>query len=398
MRGVRWYAIAPGSGYGDASEAYLSGLRAAGIPVSWTVLGWPSGLWDAPYGPVAGTDLGDAVHRDIAGADVDHDTVVVSSSPVWHERLGEASSGRLLAAYTTWETDRLPHEWIDILDRYDRILVPSHFNAEVFRASGVSAPVLVVPHIARSVAPAAAPPPAARDRFVFYVVATWTTRKAILDTVAAYLDAFTAGDAVELVIHTTARDHIAAARPGTGSGQEAATWYTLSRALAGRSRAPAITLSTRRLTRAQLGALHARGDCFVCLSRGEGWGLGAFDAAAHGNPVVVTGWGGTLDFLPAGYPYLVDHDLVPTLGEAPDAWWQPRPGERWAKARVGHAAALLRHVFEHRDEARGWGARLQESVARDFGEARVTRLLVEALGGTADAGGASAARAERATP
>ena len=33
--GIRWLALAPDSGFGDASEAYLSGLRAAGIPVSW---------------------------------------------------------------------------------------------------------------------------------------------------------------------------------------------------------------------------------------------------------------------------------------------------------------------------------------------------------------------------
>ena len=369
--GVRWLSVRPGSGYGDASEAYISGLRAARVPVTWTPLGWPSRSWAAPYGPVNDADLGDAPHRDIACRELDHDTVVVCSTPLWHRQLAVESDGRLLAAYTTWETDRLPVDRVRVLNRYDRVLVPSRFNAEVFEASGVAGPVVPVPHIARPVhAPDIEAEPAIDAKFMFYVLATWSTRKAIPDAVAAFLTAFTASDDVVLMIHTTPHDKIAASRP---------TWLTLADALAGRREAPEITLSTRALTRAEVDGLHARGDCFVLLSRGEGWGLGAFDAAAHGNPVVVTGWGGTPEFLPEDYPYLVDYDLVPTITEAPDAWWRPQRGERWAKARIEHAASLLRHIFEHADEARSWGSALQSSVTTAFAADQVTGRLLDAL-------------------
>jgi glycosyltransferase involved in cell wall biosynthesis len=126
-------------------------------------------------------------------------------------------------------------------------------------------------------------------------------------------------------------------------------------------------------------ALHTQGDCFVSLSRGEGWGLGAFDAGTNGNPVIVTGWGGTVEFLPAGYPYVVHYDLVPTTDEEPDAWWEPHAGERWAKARTDHAATLMRHVFDHRDEARDWGSSLRRGANADFSEADVTRRLIAVL-------------------
>jgi glycosyltransferase involved in cell wall biosynthesis len=247
--------------------------------------------------------------------------------------------------------------------------VPSRFNAAVFEASGVSAPVRVIPHIARP-APDTEPTPAATGRFVFYLIAAWSTRKAILDTVDAFATAFTERDDVVLVIHTTPEDKIAAPRP---------TWLTLAQGLAGRRQLPEVTLSTRPLPRAEVDALHARGDCFVSLSRGEGWGLGAFDAAAHGNPVVVTGWGGTPEFLPDDYPYLVEYDLVPTITEKPDAWWRPQAGEHWAKARIDHAASLLRHVFERRDQARSWGHMLQSKVSEGFAADRVTADLIEAL-------------------
>lgn len=367
--GVRWLSVGPGSGYGDASEAYVSGLRAAGVPVSWTLLGWPSTRWNAPYGPVADADMGGATHGDTAPPTTEHDAVVVCSVPLWHRQLAVEAGERLLVAYTTWETDRLPADRVTVLNRYDRVLVPSRFNAAVFEASGVTVPVRVIPHIVRPVSDSQTPP-STTDRFGFYLIAAWSTRKAILDTVEAFAAAFTDRDDVELVIHTTPKDKTALPRP---------TWLTLANALAGRRRLPKVTLSTRALTRAEVDALHARSDCFVSLSHGEGWGLGAFDAAAHGNPVVVTGWGGTPEFLPSDYPYLVQYDLVPTSTEAADEWWYPRPGERWAKARIEHAAALLRRVFEHREEARGWGDFLKSSVTARFGSARITRQLIDAL-------------------
>jgi glycosyltransferase involved in cell wall biosynthesis len=385
--GIRWLSIGPGSGYGNASEDYITGLRAAGVPVTWTPLGWPSDRWNAPFGPVsdlARHRLEEVLHRDVVECAVEHDVVVVYSTPLWHERLAAEAAGRRLVAYTTWETDHLSREWVDALNHYDQVLVPSHFNARVFTESGVTVPVCIVPHLTRF---RSVPANRAGDRregtFLFYLIASWTTRKAILDAVAAYLEAFDADDDVSVLIHTTPEDVIASARParpGQPDTERAVpTWYTLAEALAGRRHIPEITLSTRRLTRVEVDALHGRGDCFVSLSRGEGWGLCAFDAGALGNPVIVTGWGGSLDFLPPGYPYCVDHDLVPTLLEEPDGWWEPRPGEHWAKAHVAHAAGLLRHVYEHRDEARAWGAALQSNIRQHFDQKQVTERLLEVL-------------------
>ncbi|MDA8358192.1 MAG: glycosyltransferase [Actinomycetota bacterium] len=325
--------------------------------------------------------VADDLHGDLAYCPLEHDTVVVHSCPLWSEQLEREVGSRSLVAYTTWETDRVPPEWVEILNRYDRVLVPSSFNAAIFRACDVTLPISVVPHIARLPRVTEAPR-RVDDRFTFYVIATWTTRKAILDVVSAYLQAFTAGDPVVLVIHTTDEDVIARGRfdrSGLVQPAHGASWFSLARALGGRRSVPEIRLSTRSLSLEGIDALHAACDCFVLLSHGEGWGLGAFEAAAAGNPVIVTGWGGTLEFLPSGYPYLVEYDLVPTIDAEQDAWWRPRPGERWAQARISHAAQLMREAFERRAEALQWGATLKAHVSAEFSEARVTRELLEAL-------------------
>jgi glycosyltransferase involved in cell wall biosynthesis len=382
----------PGSGFGDASEAYLSGLRAAGVPVSWTPLGWSSNGWQQPFGPLVDLDpdLEGAIHADIANLDIEHDTVVVATPPIWHDQLEQERTSRQLVAYTTWETDRLPGGWVEILDRYDKVLVPSQFNRDTLASAGLRTPVTVVPHIARPVDVSKTRDDRAADAgpFVFYVIATWTARKAVLDVVSAFVDAFDEDDDVLLIVHTTAEDHIARGRLLRGGEHPRRcadmTWYTLAKVLAGRAGLPRIVLSTRKLDRAGVDALHARGNCFVSLSRGEGWGLGASDAGAHANPVVVTGWGGSLDMLPAGYPYCVEYDLVPTMLDEPDDWWMPRSGERWAKARVEHASALLRRIFENQTEARDWGRALHRNVRSNFGSAEVTRRLLDALRGGVD--------------
>ncbi len=384
--GVRWYSFGPGSGYGNASEAYLSGLRAAGVPVWWTPMGWPSTAWHVPFGPLVDGDLSpDLRHRDIANRPVEHDVVVAHTPLFWHDRLALEADGRRLVAFTTWETDRLPSTWPSILDRFDLVVVPSVFNAEVFAAARLRPPIAVVPHIARC--PDNGHPPdtstGAGSTFTVYVMGTWSTRKAIPDAVEAFVAAFTSNDDVRLIIHTTEEDLIErATRPGAGrrSPHAGTSWWSLSKALGGRSNLPEIVLSTRSMTDAEVDDLHRRGDCFLSLSRGEGWGLGAFEAAASGNPVVATGWGATPEFLPEGYPYLVDYDLVATSTDPADLLWHPEPGERWAKARIAHAAALLRHVFEQRDEAKEWGRRSRDHVIATFDAPSVTARLLETLG------------------
>jgi glycosyltransferase involved in cell wall biosynthesis len=384
--GIRWLAYGPGSGYGDASVAHLTGLREAGVPVTWTPLGWPSTRWPgALFGPVEATDpsLEVSVQGDIANLEIEHDTVVVSSTPFWHDELGREAAGRHLVAHSTWETDLLPGSFVGILNRYDAVLVPSRHDEAVFAASGVTRPVRVVPHsVRRESAPRPRPDD---DRFVFYVVATWTTRKAILDTVLAFAEAFSDADPVSLVLHTTAEDLIARRRIEAGelpAGPRAgATWFTLANALAGRERLPDIRLSTRKLSAAGVEALHDRCHCLVSLSRGEGWGLAAFDALAAGNPVVVVRWGGHCDFVPADYPYCAAYELVDTATDPPDVWTRAEPVGRWARVDRGHAASLLREVFEHRDEARGWGEELSRRVRREFSRRRVTATLLDSLPG-----------------
>ncbi len=126
-------------------------------------------------------------------------------------------------------------------------------------------------------------------------------------------------------------------------------------------------------------AIHALGDCFVSLSHGEGWGMGAFDAAAAGKPVLMTGWGGQLDYLGAGYPGLIDYHPVGVTGWLPHASYQPT--QSWAAADPGHAAALMRAAVAREPRLFEAAATTRETIANRYAEPVVVRELLAALDG-----------------
>ena len=126
-------------------------------------------------------------------------------------------------------------------------------------------------------------------------------------------------------------------------------------------------------------AIHTAGDCFVSLSKGEGWGLGAFDAGLHGLPVILSRWGGPDDYLPADWPLALDHTLVPTGADRLDDWTRPDPRERWARPDPAHAIELLRWVNDNRSEASTLGAELGSNLRTLFAREIISAQLVDAL-------------------
>jgi hypothetical protein len=378
LTGVRYLSHPPGCGLGAAAGDYITGLRAAGVPVSWVPLDYGTGTWGPghPLAPLPGHDTGS--HSGI--------TIVHCTPPLWNEAWDQPGRTGRYVAYATYEADRLPGHWVTTLNRYDAVLVPSQHGRQVFRTSGVTVPVTVIPHIARAQPPAPSTalikvPPTA---FVFYFIGTWTARKAVPDTVRAFLGAFSGRDDVALVLKTTAADRVAIERarrgldpqPGRHTGR---AWFSLARLLAGRADPPLIRLIAGDVPAPLIGQLHTRGDCFVSLARGEGWGLGAFEAGAAGHPVVLPGWGGHLDYLPPGYPYQVRYGLVPTGDDEPDDWFVRADDQRWAQADVPHASALLRQICQERGTSRAWGDQLQRHILAAFSADQVIPCLLQAI-------------------
>lgn len=395
---IKYISYGDTTGYGLSGLAYLRGLLNGGLEVQWQPVFWgPQGLqfWTPDLAPqlleAVRASGADPALRDLpailarTAAPRDYGIVVAHLVPEYLEACLEP--GKRNVAYCTWESDRIPAHWPAILNRFDAVLVPSTFNAEVFRAGGVTVPVHVVPHIRRhahdDVTPAQRAAMRAQlgigaDHHVFYTIGAWMLRKDLPRLVEAFLAEFSPDEPAALCIKTSTRPvHFPLPHEqGKTSLQLVQETMAACAARLGRARLPTVgVLAGDGIDGAWIDCLHQVGDTYVSLARAEGWGMGAFDAAALGRPVVMTGWSGQLDFLGRDHPGLVGGALAPI--DWPGTSYGP--DHRWAIADVADARAKMRYRFEHRDRPDPHARGLSETIANRYAEGAVMRLFRRAL-------------------
>jgi glycosyltransferase involved in cell wall biosynthesis len=395
IRYVSWVGT---SGYAVAAQGYLLSLLHAEAELGWTPL-FPNdprtGGWSqaesteaakqeiaalctdegnpTSYNGSAVRELIDNVPADTADAAIIH---IVPEAWSAHRR-----SEGLTIGNTVWETDKLPAHWPPLLNSVDGIIVPCTMNREVMVSCGVTVPVHVVPHVAPRfpTAPTSSECEAfrehlgiPRDHTVFYCIDLWDPRKAPYKTIAAFLDAFDGDDDVTLIVKTS--------EYGPRSGAEAGYEPTdgLIAQLTGARQRPANIVTIRGdVPRRAIELLHAVGDCYVSLTHGEGWGIGSYEAVALGNPVVTTGWGGTLDYLGTDWPYLIDFEMVPVMNLSGLPSFDPT--QKWAAADREHAGDLMRSIHADPEPARRAAAFASARIQSEFGTSATADRLEEAL-------------------
>jgi glycosyltransferase involved in cell wall biosynthesis len=403
VRGVRVFTASGDSGYGIAGVAYVRALVNAGLPVHWSAFDWPNGSMGAPVllptaeslarlttlSFDAKTDDTIALVRATAKP-IACDVALLHSVPEHIAHLRQANMRNV--AYTTWEASRIPPHWVPALNSLDAVAVPSSMNRDAFRTSGVRVPVSIVPHIRRSFRHEfdAAERAALFDslgldakRITLLTIGTGLQRKNLQQLVRCFYTAFNADSPVQLLIKTSL-DAERGEFPFAAIKSQVLIdeWLRANMQRCGRTTAPIRGICHDRLRTRDIDALHTIADCYVSFTRGEGWGLGAFDAAADGTPVVMPAWGGHRDFLPDPWFGMVPCSMqsaVPWPMSKPSFW----PDQQWAVAQDDDCIAALRNIPENIDALRANARRQQAFIADEFSEARVVRALIDVLRGEA---------------
>ncbi|MCP5159229.1 MAG: hypothetical protein H6975_07370 [Gammaproteobacteria bacterium] len=391
LPGLKMVTLPPSTGYGDAAYEYIAGFDALGIPVTWTPTFFDSQAHE--HKATFENKLHGAVREQVMRLwrrPIDYTVLLLNLPPLhgYADWLYEKPRVHLFA-YVAWELERLPETWSPVLNQFECVFVPSEFNRRAFLASTIERPIYTVPHIARRMEPMANENEASwngidDDDFVFYTIGSWTTRKAMEETVRCYLSTFVAGEKVALIIKT---DRVNAIELMAMSDEMrkrapahfATVWWTLARIIADYPKPAKILLMTDRLSSRKIDQLHARGDCFVSLTHSEGWGLGAFDALLFGNPVIMTGWGGQIDYLGADYPLAVRYTLEATAKAPRDPHYLGLEDALWAYADNHHAGQLMRSVFEDRKVAQALGREMQMRLRQRFAPPLVCRRFAELM-------------------
>jgi len=352
------------------------------LDLTWTpmVRGKSIGM---TYEPFEEKYIGEKLLDSICNRSIQYDTVVVHTIPEFYTYWREREPDKYLVGYTVWETTKPPDHWKDLINQLDHLLVPTEWNKEIFLDFGITIPIDVIPHISEfQGVPSTSTSQLSVDekRFLFYIISTWTERKVIWKVIDAYIKAFDKNDNVELLIKTSKGD---TRKPRNIFLRYAGYTYqpvrkTFNRYLQKFKNIPAITLvADDSKSDDYIQSLHTRGDCFVSLCRGEGWGIGSFEAAHYGKPVIMTGFGGQTSYLHPEYSWLVDYKLIPVIDKnAPKSYG---PDQKWAEADVEQAAGYMRYIYEHQNEARKKGEMLKRYVKQEFGNKKIADQIIQFL-------------------
>ena len=194
--GIKWKGptLDP-SGYGTANRDYVDALYRVGTDI--TVQPWNFENKSVDFYGEQGKLI-----ESLKNKDIDYDVVVHHYVP----NRPAPEAGKFNVGYNTWETDSLPDNWVDKMNRsFDLVLVPSHFNKEVYRNSGVKVPVEVVPHCLDTSEFEIAKPakiPGFERHYKFLSVFQWTERKNPIGLLKAYFTGFYDRNDVVLVLKT----------------------------------------------------------------------------------------------------------------------------------------------------------------------------------------------------
>jgi len=227
---------------------------------------------------------------------------------------------------TMWESSRLPTAWPAWLNRARTVIVPTRFVADVCRASGVTAPVEVIPEgIDPEVYHSIDRPE--RAGLTTLVVGALIDRKHMREAMAAWQRAFAGDPDARLIIkaHFRSRD-----------------WAPDD---------PRIEVVDTNEPTQGIARWYAQADVLLALGN-EGFGLPLVEGMATGLPVIALNSEGQADVCREAPDCLLP--ITPRRWETYDGGPFGRCGVCGAPE-VDDVAAALRWVADHRGEARAMG-------------------------------------------
>jgi glycosyltransferase involved in cell wall biosynthesis len=367
IKGIRYTGpILDNSGYARACRGNILALHNAGIPITLNPISFEK------LRPDLGRD-GEIINS-LINKHVNYNFNIIHSTPEFWEKYVDPNVTNV--AYTIWETTKLHPDWPKYINKsVDKVLVGCEWNKGVFKDSGVTIPIGVVPHgISKQEYDGVNKFNIAGvtdDDFMFYSIFQWTERKHPLALIKAYYHAFSGVDDVVLVLKTYRSDY--------SDNEKKAIRTTLQRlkAVMPMDHYPKVVLIPDILTEDEIAAVHQRGDCYASLDRGEGFGLSPFQAGAAGNPIIVTGFGGSTEYAKEDNSYLVDYQPTPVYGMPWSPWY--RGDQCWAEPNIVHGAELMKQVYNNREEAKTKGKKLQNYIYDNFSWECIAEKIITEL-------------------
>lgn len=337
-----WGYFTPFSGYGIANLNWVKHLRRAGHDV----------VVDAKFTPRPGTNEWEVLNeeeRQMFEAPFEvRDIGIVETTPEYFH----LNKSKIKVANTMGETDKLGEGWVKACNRMDHIIVPNDFYYRVFSGSGVTKPVVTIPHgvdtkrfsyVNRS--------KSAKDPFTFGCIGYLNKRKGVFELIQAFHSEFDLDENVRLRLHTT--------------DPELNFYKNLAD--------PRIEITNQLWDFDEVVDFYHSLDAFVFPSKAEGIGYPPREAMSTGLPTILMDYSGLEDIADWGFAI------------KPDGFTHDNPMKeqigRWAKIDIQELMGAMRYVYENQDLAKKVGRAAAVKMKKNYSWESCVTKLVEFLNG-----------------
>ena len=215
-------------------------------------------------------------------------------------------SGRKIL-YTMMEnSETLHNDYVEKLNMFHEIWVPTEFNKKMFEKNKVRAPIYVMPLgvDTERYSPKVEPFDFkfGLNDFVFVSVFKWNYRKGWDILLKAFLEEFDSSEPVSLLVVSRTDVH--------HKREVIMQDFITARNSVSKenSTLPHVALFDEPVREIDMPRIYKRANAFVLISRGEGFGLPYCEAAACGLPIIASNCSGQTDYLTKNNSFLVDPD------------------------------------------------------------------------------------------
>lgn len=261
--------------------------------------------------------------------------------------------------HSMFEARPLPPDWPPILNRCAAVWLPTTWNVDVYRESGVTVPLIVAGY-------------GVNDNYF-----QPKTRIRDEDEPYTFMWAGTSlGDGANIGDRKGGELVVKAFRALNLPNSRLVLKVTFGSAIKRLAGDPRIMILVTTLTEPDYAALLAGVDCFVYPSRGEGFGLQPLEAMAVGLPVIAPAYSGLADFIQSDTAI-----VLPTRGEALAHLYKHIYAYdcMWADISVDDVADRMRWAYDHRAEAQAIGCRAAALVKAQWTWRHAGRRALKAL-------------------
>lgn len=300
------------SGYSYAARNYIYQLLKSGYNVQWS-----DTFGKREYLPT--NDEERLVFKCLDNKLTDFSSVIVHHTPDgWPSIAEKIPRGKKIYGLTTWETTRLHKSWVDMINSsVDEVIVPSNFNAESFRESGVYKKINVWRHDIFSfdnntnfdelcekflllendkfIKDSSRIGDILKNKTVYYNISQFVNRKNISQLIYTFCKKFDKKDNVCLFIKTYITSF--------SQSEINILKYKMIEYTKHFSNLPNIIFCFDNLNNSEIDCIHKFSDVYFTLNRGEGFGLCTYTAKKIGNKIICGKFGAEKEFLD-------DHDIL----------------------------------------------------------------------------------------